>query len=295
MKLVRAAVGPLVTLLVGGLLTVWLVRIAPGYDTDASELDGRRSANSVAALRSRNQDTLPVWQAYAHYLVRLGRGDLGTSRAWGLPVAELLYKRGAVTLRAAGSGLLLGWVVAVGLALAGSGRGLSLVAGVSRSAAASLLCLPSPAVALLLCLWLRRTSPEWRVAAVVGLAVFARVLLASAAVVAAASREPHVLQARARGLSNLRLVLSHVLRRSAPALAALLVAALPLAFSVAVPVETVCNLPGAGQLAWLAAQKRDLPVLTGLTLALLALTLLSGSVARAASRAGASLAERCAL
>ena len=293
MKLVRAA-GPLVTLLAGGFLTVWLVRVAPGYDTDASELDGRRSANSVAALRSRNQDTLPVWQAYAHYLAQLGRGDLGTSRAWGLPVEELLRKRGAVTLRAAGSGLLLGWLVAVGLALAGSCRGLALVAGVSRSAAASLLCLPSPAVALLLCLWLRRTSPEWRVAAVVGLAVFAHVLLASAAVVTAASREPHVLQARARGLSNLRLVLSHVLRRSAPALAAMLVAALPLAFSVAVPVETVCNLPGAGQLAWLAAQKRDLPVLTGLTLALLALTLISGSVARAASRAGAGLAERSA-
>jgi ABC-type dipeptide/oligopeptide/nickel transport system permease component len=133
------------------------------------------------------------------------------------------------------------------------------------------------------------------VAAVVGLGVFARVLLPSAAVVAAASRESHVLQARARGLSSLRLVLSHVLRRATPALSALLVSALPLAFSVAVPVETVCNLPGAGQLAWLAAQKRDLPVLTGLTLALLALTLFSGSVARAASRAGAGLAQRSAL
>jgi peptide/nickel transport system permease protein len=294
-KLARAVAGPLITLLAGGLLTVWLVRVAPGYNTDASELDGRRSANSVAALRSRNQDTLPVLQAYAHYLVRLGHGDLGTSRAWGLPVEQLLRKRGAVTLGAAGSGLLLGWAVAVGLALAGSCRGLSLVSGVSRSAAASLLCLPSPAVALLLCLWLRRTSPDWRVAAVVGLAVFARVLLASAAVVAAASREPHLLQARARGLSTLRLVLSHVLRRSAPALAALLVAAIPLAFSVSVPVETVCNLPGAGQLAWLAAQKRDLPVLIGLTLALLALTLLSGSVARAVSRTGAGMAERGAL
>jgi len=128
----------------------------------------------------------------------------------------------------------------------------------------------------------------------VGLAVFARVLLASAAVMAEASREPHVLQARARGLSGLRLVLSHVLRPSTPALAALLVAALPLAFSVAVPVETVCNLPGAGQLAWLAAQRRDLPVLTGLTMVLLALTLLSGILARAASRAGAGLAQRSA-
>jgi peptide/nickel transport system permease protein len=120
---------------------------------------------------------------------------------------------------------------------------------------------------------------------VVGLAVFARVLLASAAIVAAAHREPHVLQGRARGLSSLRLLLSHVFRRSAPALAALLVAALPLAFSVAVPVETVCNLPGAGQLAWLATQRRDLPVLTGLTLALLVLTLFSGSMAQMASRA----------
>jgi peptide/nickel transport system permease protein len=294
-KLIRTVSGTLITLLAGGLLTVWLVRLAPGYDTDVSELDGRRSADSVAALRSRNHDTLPVWQAYAQYLVRLGKGELGTSRAWGIPVEELLRKRGAVTLGAAGSGLLLGWTVAVGLALAGSCRGLSLVADVSRNAAAALLCLPSPAIALLLCLWLRRTSAEWRVAAVVALAVFARVLLSSAAVVAAASREPHILQARARGLSSLRLVLSHVLRRSAPALAALLVAALPLAFSVAVPVETVCNLPGAGQLAWLAAQKRDLPVLTGLTLALLALTLLSGSLARAASRAGANLAQRSAL
>jgi len=280
--------------LAGVLLTVWLVRVAPGYDTDASELDGRRGAQSMAALRAGNQDTRSVWRAYTQYLASLWQGDLGTSRAWGVPVRDLLHRRGAVTLRAAGSGLLLGWTIGVGLALAGSCRGLSVAAAVSRTAAASLLCLPAPAVALLLCLGLRRTSPEWRVAAVVGLAVFARVLLASAAVVAAAHREPHILQARVRGLSSLRLVLSHVLRRSAPALAALLVAALPLAFSVAVPVETVCNLPGAGQLAWLAAQKRDLPVLTGLTLALLALTLLSSSLARAASRAGAGWAERSA-
>jgi peptide/nickel transport system permease protein len=288
----RAAFGSLATLMAGGLLTVWLVRVAPGYDSDPAELDGRRSADSVAALRAPNRDPLPVGKVYVRYLVRSIHGDLGISRSWGLPVRELLQKRGAVTLRAAGSGLLLGWAVAVGLALAGSSRGLSLAAVVGRGAAASLLCIPSPAVALLLCLWLRRTSPEARVAAAVGLAVFARVLLASTAVVAAARREPHILQARARGLSSLRLLLCHILRRSAPALAALLVAALPLAFGVAVPVETVCNLPGAGQLAWLAAQKRDLPVLTGLTLALLALTLVSGGVARAISRASAGLAER---
>ena len=66
----------------------------------------------------------------------------------------------------------------------------------------------------------------------------------------------------------------------------------PMAFGVTIPVETVCNLPGVGQLAWLAAQKRDLPVLTGMTLALLTLTLLCGAMARAASRATVGWAER---
>jgi peptide/nickel transport system permease protein len=293
-KFVRATAAPLITLLAGWLLTIWLVRVAPGYDADPSELDGRRSADSVAAIRSRNREALTVWQAHVHYLAQVGRGDLGTSRAWGVPVGELLHTRGAVTLRAAGSGLLLGWAVAVGLALAGSCRGFSLVADAGQNAAVSLLCLPAPATALLLCLWLRGTDPEWRVAAAVALAVFARVLLASTAVVTAARREPHVLQGRARGLSSLRLVLSYVIRCAAPALAALLVASIPLAFSVAVPVETVCNLPGAGQLAWLAAQKRDLPVLTGLTLALLALTLFSGGVVRAVSRTAAGMARSAA-
>lgn len=292
MKLVRTTAGPLATLMAGGLLTVYLVRIAPGYGTDDSELDGRRSAASVAALRAANGDRRPLWQAYAQYLKGLGRGDFGESQAWSMPVAELLRERGAVTLRAAGSGLLLGWILAVGLALAGSCRGLLWIGNAGRSAAASLLCVPSPALALLLCLWLRSANAEWRVAAAVGLGVFARILVSAAPVVTASAREPHVLQARARGVSSLRLLLTHVLRRSAPALAALLVTAVPLAFSIAVPVEMVCNLPGAGQLAWLAAQKRDLPVLTGLTLMLLALTLLCGGVARAFSQARVGLVEQ---
>jgi peptide/nickel transport system permease protein len=293
-KPVRAVAAPLAALVLGGFLTFWLVRMAPGYGTDPSELDGRRSAESVAALRAQNRDARPVWRAYGSYLARASHGDFGRSRAWDVPVARLLGDRGAVTLRAAGGGLLAGWTMAVALALAASSRLLRWIAPAGRAAAASLLSIPAPALALLLCLWWRHAAAEWRVAAAVGMAVFARVLVASTAVVTAARREPYMVPARARGLSSARLAAAYVLRRAAPALAALLVTAVPTAFGVSVPVETVCNLPGAGQLAWLAAQKRDLPVLTGMTFALLALTLLCGAVARAVTLATAGHTGRSA-
>jgi ABC-type dipeptide/oligopeptide/nickel transport system permease component len=275
----RRAAGMLLTLLAGGVLTFWLVRTAPGYDTDVSELDGRRSAESVAALREQNHSTTPLWRDYLEYLGGLVRGDFGKSRAWDLPVSQLLKERGLVTLRSAGTGMILGGLAAVLLAIAGSCRRSGWIAGAGRWTSSGFLCLPPPGLALLLCIALRQTEPEFRAAAAVAALVFARVFLTSAALVKAAYNEPFVLQARARGVSGLRLIGSHVLRRAAAPLAALMAAAAPFAFGVAVPVEVVCNLPGAGQLAWLAAQKRDLPVLAGLTMILLLIMLICESAA----------------
>ncbi|HUI81659.1 MAG TPA: ABC transporter permease [Bryobacteraceae bacterium] len=291
MRFLRAITGPIVTMLIGGLLTVWLVRQAPGYGTDPAELDGRWSAESLAALRANHQNHLTVWRLYTGYLKGLARGDLGTSLAWNRPVAQLLGERGWVTLRSSGLAVFLGWASAVVVALTYRFRALPFVSGVSRSSASALLCLPSPAVALLLCIVLRPALPQLIAAVVTGLAIFARVLLPSSAVLSASESEPHVLQARARGVHSIRLVIWHVLRCAAPALLSLLAASVPVAFGIAVPVETVCNLPGAGQLAWLAAEKRDLPVLTGLTFALMAVTLLSTSLAKAWSITGPELAE----
>jgi peptide/nickel transport system permease protein len=292
MRLLRATTGPILTMLLGGLLTVWLVRQAPGYGADPSELDGRLSATSIATLRAQSQGHLNTWKLYTAYLKGLARGDLGTSLAWNRPVAQLLGQRGLVTLGSSGLAVVFGWAAAVLVALCCRFRALPLVSSTSRGAASALLCLPAPALALLLCMVWQPALPELVAGVVTGLAIFARVLLPSSTVLAASESEPHVLQARARGVSSIRLVIRHVFRCAAPALFSLLAASVPVAFGIAVPVETVCNLPGAGQLAWLAAQKRDLPVLTGLTFALMTVTLLSSSVARALSLSGPDLAER---
>jgi len=293
-RLLRFVGAPLLTLLAGAFLTIWMVRSAPGFDTDASELDGRRGAQSIAALRAANHDSQPLWNAYVEYLRRLTHGDLGTSRAWARPVTELLGRRSRVTAESAGSGLLLGWFAGVAVAIAAAMRGLRPLAAAGGALSSLCLCVPAPALAIVCCLLLRETGAEARVALTVAAGIAARTLLSSIPIVEAAVREGHVLQARIRGVSGPRLWLNHVLRRAAPALAALLAAGLPLAFAAAVPVETVCNLPGVGQLAWLAAQKRDLPVLAAMTMGLLVLTLSASALARVLSRGRAGIAERSA-
>jgi peptide/nickel transport system permease protein len=292
MRFLRAIAAPVLTLIAGGFLTLWMVRSAPGYDSDASELDGRRSAESVAALRAANRDSQPIITAYGIYVARLAHGDLGVSRAWGLPVAQLLSQRCIVTAQSAGVGLLFGWFAAVALAFAGSMYGRGPAAAAGRALSSVCLCVPPPALAIVCCLLLSEAGAEIRVALTVAVLIAARTFLSSIPIIDAAGREAHVCHACARGIGTLRISLNHVLRSAAPPLAALLAASVPLAFAAAVPVETVCNLPGAGQLAWLAAQKRDLPLLTAMTIGLLTLTLLTGALTRSLSRSRAGLSQR---
>ena len=56
-RIVRHAVAILATILLGGLLSATLVRLAPGFDADEQQLDPRLSAESVRTLReSRAQE-----------------------------------------------------------------------------------------------------------------------------------------------------------------------------------------------------------------------------------------------
>ena len=78
-------------------------------------------------------------------------------------------------------------------------------------------------------------------------------------------RDPHLLQARAQGLSPFRLLSAHILPGVAPQMLALATLSIVTALSALVPVEVVFSVPGLGQLAWNAAMNRDLPVLLAVT------------------------------
>ncbi len=90
---------------------------------------------------------------------------------------------------------------------------------------------------------------------------------------------PHIVTARAKGVVPARILLRHALPVCLPELLALAGISVIMAFGVAIPVETLCDVPGLGQLAWQAATARDLPLLVTLTL-LIAISDASGATRR---------------
>src|SRR5271155_4005822 len=104
-------------ILLGGLLSATMVRLAPGFDSDERELDPSLSTESVQALRQAHAREHNILAFYADYLRNALHGDLGTSHALGQPVLSLLRERWPITVRVAGVGLLLAWLLASTLAL----------------------------------------------------------------------------------------------------------------------------------------------------------------------------------
>jgi peptide/nickel transport system permease protein len=77
--------------------------------------------------------------------------------------------------------------------------------------------------------------------------------------------QDYVRTARAKGVSNVAILYRHVLRNALIPIITLLGLSLPGIFAGALVTEAVFNYPGMGLLFWDAAQRRDFPVLLGVT------------------------------
>jgi peptide/nickel transport system permease protein len=212
--------------------------------------------------------------------VGLAHGELGVSHSLRRPVSELLAERGPVTLRLASWGLAGGWMLGLGLAIAAAAWKRDVFEFASASVSSLLLCLPAAVVGLLVLF--TGVATWWAIALIVFPKIFgyARNLLGKV------YQAPHVLMARAKGLGGAAVLFRHVLPVLAPEMLALAGVSVSLAFSAAIPLESICDVPGVGQLAWQAALGRDLPVLVSLTLLL---TLVTRAANAAADVAIASL------
>ncbi|HWX93958.1 MAG TPA: ABC transporter permease [Terriglobales bacterium] len=270
-SLVRHAGRIAITVVVGGLLGATLVRVAPGFGIDEAELDSRLSAQSIQALRQA-QPGQSLGAFYFQYFVRLLRGDLGTSRSLQRPVAELLAERAPETAKSVALGLVFGWTLGLSLAIAvvmSCSWTLDLMATLTGGL---LLCLPAAVLALIF--QLARMPGRL----VLALIVFPNVFRYSRNLLARSASLPHVLTARAKGLGDFHLMFWHILTPAAPQLLALAGVSVSIAFTAAIPVEALCDLPGLGQLAWKAALSRDLSLLVTLTMIVAVVTLVANSL-----------------
>jgi len=261
----------LATVVLGGLLSATLVRLAPGFEVDEQELDPHLSAQSVQALRDARHHNQNVVRFYLSYMNRLLHGDLGTSLALGQPVRTLLRDRAPLTLRLLTAGLALAWTLALTFAVSAAWLRLSVYDTLTTVVSGTFLCIPAAVLALLSVLWNVPGSLA------IALIIFPHAFRYARNLLVKAYCRPHILAARARGLGEVRILIWHVLPVTIPQLLAVAGVSVSMAVGAAIPVEALCGLPGVGQLAWQAALARDLPLLVNITILVTLVTLLANA------------------
>jgi peptide/nickel transport system permease protein len=238
--------------------TIILVRFAPGYFFDDREMDAKyaRAAQSEIQADSWQRST----GAIAVHLVKGWlRGDLGQSRQFDVPVAELVGARIRVSAELLLKGILGGWLLAICGALPISGlRSGRVMVGLPFTI---LLAIPTAAMATA-CILCETGGPVL----VFSLVIAAREFKFLRALLEGAWCSAHLVQGRAQGLSLRALVKIHILPNAAPQLRSLITLSIVTALGALVPIELIFTVPGVGLLAWSAVMNRDLPVLVTVSL-----------------------------
>lgn len=260
--------------------SVTLVRFAPGFFTDAREMDGRYRAiaeNALANERATNGSWTNMIRVHTEQWLH---GNLGESRQFEVPVSDLVKERIGVTGALLGKSILLAWILAITAAcLSNLGRNLSALL---RLPAALLLSIPASALATF-CI-----VSNWGGAVLVLTTLIAvRDFKFVDRLLHKTWREPYLEQARAQGLGTWRMFTAHVMPSVAPDLLSLALLSINTALGALIPVEVLFDIPGIGQMTWNAAINRDLPVMAAATLLMAVVFTVSGSVMDWESRGAA--------
>lgn len=266
MKLVRLLLTRVMRTAVILLMVVFaataLVRFAPGYLSDAREMDQRYAGAAREELNETARRDSSLLKMVGREIDGWSRGDLGDSRQYQVPVRELIGARLKVTIEIILRAIGLAWSMAFVAALISSSRRKASV--VWQLPATLLLAVPTAALATL-CIVAGDGTSVYPVT-VMALLLAARDFKFLDRIFRTAWNEPHVLQARAQGISGAHLLRAYILPGLRPSMMALATLSILTALSAMVPVEVIFNIPGIGQLAWSAAMNRDLPVLLAVTL-----------------------------
>ena len=235
-----------------------LVRCSPGYWSDVREMDAHYAQAARRQLDAESARSGSIITLLASELRGYAHGDFGDSREYQVPVRDLLVPRLAITGGLMLRSICLGWLIALVAAV---------VSSRSRKQSPlwqlpSTLILAVPTAALVtLCLLADHGGPVL----VMTLLLASRDFKFMSSLLRKVWREPHVLQARAQGLRQSRVLFAHIIPSVRTELLALATLSFVTGLSALVPVEVLFSVPGVGQLAWNAAMNRDLPVLLAVT------------------------------
>ena len=288
--LARRAIGGLGVVIGVVTLMFALLRLAPG-DPALLLVGPAATAEQLSAQRHALGLDQPLPVQYADWLGHFARGDWGRSIATGRPVRDMLGQAWPATVRLVGLSLVLSYLLGIAVGVLQATRGGRLDTALSV-ASVTLFALPGYWLGLMLVMlftyrlrWLPAfgaagfdadfLAPSARAAdrlrhlalplatlTLVGIGGTARFLRGAMLDVIGA---PYITVARAKGISEARVTLRHVLRNALIPVLTLLGLSLPALFSGAVFIEAIFAWPGVGRVLVEAVQARDYPVVMAAT------------------------------
>ncbi len=236
------------------------------------------SADEIRRLRSELGLDRPLIQRYAVWLGSSLRGDLGVSYRTGKPVFSTLAADFPSTLRLTAAALIVGFAIALPLGVAAAVHRDSLFDHIARIAALSGVSLPTFVVGYILVL-LFSVSLGWLPVAGSGdVAHFVLPVLTLGLMEAAALTrltrtgmlgvlfDDYVRSARAKGVSEMGVVVRHALRNALNPLVTVAGIRFGKLMGGAIIVETLFARPGLGTEIVGAIFDRDYPTIQGFVL-----------------------------
>jgi peptide/nickel transport system permease protein len=291
------------------LLTFLLIRLAPGnaalFKGGGGEGGGRAMTAEVREqmIKLYGLDKPPL-VAYADWVGRSLRLDLGESIVDHRAVAAKIGERLPLTMSLAGSALALSYLIAIPLGIIAALRRGQIVDRAISFVVFVLYSIPSFAAALLLILLVAggdylNLLPMYGANAINAsdmgplawlwdriLHLILPVICLTYASLASISRyarvsmldalaQDFVRTARAKGLPERLVIFRHALRNALIPIITIFALELPVLIGGAVIIESIFSLPGMGQLMFQALDEKDEPVIMGITVLAAMVTLLS--------------------
>ncbi|MCD2097514.1 ABC transporter permease [Rhodococcus rhodochrous] len=287
-----------VVLCIVSLGTFALVSFIPG-DPSVAILGEGYAPEDYARVRAEMGLDDPFSTRYWHWLSGALQGDLGTSIVPPQgPVIDSIGEAMPVSLQLALMGLVIAIVVAVPLAVYSARHQGNWIDRAIGAGTFGVLSIPSFLSGLLLIMlavnhlgWFPRS--QWvRISEGLGqnlyhailpaiaislleMAMFTRILRSDLVMTLG---EKFILVAKAKGMSNTRLLFSDALRPSSFSLITMLGVVLGSMIGSTVIVETLFSLPGMGSLIVRAAQQGDMPMVQGAVLVIAVIYVVANGV-----------------
>jgi peptide/nickel transport system permease protein len=299
--LIRRVFQAIIVVLIVTMITFGLLRMIPG--NVAVAVMGPTAYRNPGAIRQFDHVygfDLPWYRQYFLWLGHLLQGNLGYSWKLNQSVASLLANRLPKTIVLVGLSTLIALVVAVPIGIIQAVRRNKLADHAFNAFSTVFYAAPSFLVGIILILVfaikfpiLPPEGPQGEgigvvftnftalilpiaTLALITIALFSRYMRSS---VLDNLTEDYVRTARAKGASERRVLVRHVLRNSLIPIATLLGLSLPGILAGALITEAVFNYPGMGYLFYQSANNQDYPVLLGFTVVVAVATVVGSLLA----------------